>query len=284
MKIIDAHFHFSNAEGLFNTAREISQVDYSVEGLTKEFIDINVVAGIIMTTPANNIELLSETLSENKKGKKPLLFQCIGVNPIELEKDESELLRIEKELLKNISIGIKIYAGYFPYYVYDPIYEPIYELAMKYNVPVAIHCGDTQSSRGLLKYSHPLTVDEVAVKHPEISFIICHLGVPWALDTGELLLKNPNVYGDLSGLLAGNKGQVLEMTENRLYIELLQQGLIFANRYDKILFGSDWPLVPLEPYVEFIKGIIPEEYHRDIFYNNALNVYPKIKNWIENAF
>jgi uncharacterized protein len=52
---------------------------------------------------------------------------------------------------------------------------------------------------------------------------------------------------------------------------------IFANRYDKLLYGSDWPLAPMNVYIDFIKKIVPEEHHRKIFYENALNVFKKIK-------
>ncbi|KJS85274.1 MAG: amidohydrolase [Peptococcaceae bacterium BICA1-8] len=284
MKIIDAHLHFSNREGLKKTSREISQIDYSAKGLEKEFREANVVAGIVMNTPGRDpyesFEHPMELALED--GTLDCLLSCVGVNPVELQKDSRELLIIEEELTKSWTTGIKIYAGYFHYYVYDPIYDPIYELAKKYKVPVAIHCGDTQSAQGLLKYSHPLTIDELAVNHPDQNFIICHLGVPWVMDTAELVLKNPNVYADVSGLIAGNKEQVLRMKDTRLYVELIQQGLVYANRYDKFLFGSDWPLVPIAPYIEFIKHLIPEEYHEDVFYNNALNVFPKMKDTIDS--
>ncbi|MBB6216121.1 hypothetical protein HNQ80_002220 [Anaerosolibacter carboniphilus] len=280
MKIIDTHLHFTNHEGLEETAREIGQVEYSAKGLMKEFEDANVVAGIVMMTPGDDEDRSIEDSIALMLGEDEpcCLMACVGVNPIRLQENNDELIRIEKELNKKNVIGIKLYAGYFHYYVYDQVYDPIYELARKYNVPVVIHCGDTQSARGLLKYSHPLTIDELAVNHPDITFVICHLGVPWVMDTAELILKNPNVYTDVSGLLAGNKDHVRTMKDTRLFVEPLQQGFVYANRYDKILFGTDWPLVPIGPYVEFVQHIIPDMYHEDVFYKNALRVFPKLKS------
>ena len=127
-----------------------------------------------------------------------------------------------------------------------------------------------------MKYSHPLTIDELAVKQEEITFVICHMGVPWIIDAAEVIAKNHNVYGDLSGLLAGNEEHVLKKKDTRLYVEYIQQALVIANCYDKLLYGSDWPLVPMEPYVGFIKHLIPEEHHEAVFYRNALKVYPKL--------
>lgn len=283
MKIIDAHLHFSNRDGFRETAKKIGHLEYSAKGLRQEFEQANVVAGVVMSTPGRETCQSSGSPIEFflEDGTLDCLLSCVGVNPEKLKEDSRELLYVEEELRKSLVTGIKIYAGYFPYYVYDSVYEPIYELAKKYNVPVAIHCGDTQSARGLLKYSHPLTIDELAVEQQDVTFIICHMGVPWVMDTAELISKNHNVYTDLSGLIAGNSEQVKKIKDTRLYVEYIQQGLVFANHYDKVLFGSDWPLVPIGPYVDFIKHIIPEEYHEDVFYRNALKVFPKMKKLVK---
>jgi uncharacterized protein len=278
LKIIDAHFHFSNRLGFKETAKHISQVEFSAKGLKQEFGQAGVVAGVIMSTTRREPEEPSGSPEEFilEDGSLEGALSCVGVNPEKLKEDHKELEFIEGELKKSKVTGIKLYPGYFPYYVYDSIYDPIYELARKYQVPVAIHCGDTQSPKGILKYSHPLTVDELAVKQEEVTFVICHMGTPWVIDAAEVFSKNPNVYADLSGLIAGNREQVMKTKEKRLYVEYIQQALVLSNRYDKILYGSDWPLVPIEPYVEFIKHLIPEEYHEDVFYRNALKVYPKL--------
>ncbi|WP_132282774.1 amidohydrolase family protein [Natranaerovirga hydrolytica] len=284
MKVIDAHLHFSNREGFKNTAKEIGQVDYSATGLKKSFQSANIVAGVIMGTPSRETNQVygypDEFIYED--GTLDCLFSCVGVNSERLIEDaETELFYIEEELKKDKVVGIKIYAGYFHYYAYDPIYTPVYELAKKYNIPVAIHCGDTQSPSGLLKYAHPLTIDELAVNYSDINFIICHIGSPWALDAAEVIAKNNNVYTDLSGLLAGNEKEVRRMKSVRLFREHYQKALIFANSYDKVLFGTDWPLVPIQPYVEFVQSLIPKEYYEQVFYKNALEVYSRMKKYID---
>ena len=58
-------------------------------------------------------------------------------------------------------------------YVTDEVYEPLYDLAKAYKKPVAIHMGQTAGSRAYLKYSHPLTLDEAAVRHPDVNFVMC---------------------------------------------------------------------------------------------------------------
>lgn len=283
MRIIDAHLHFAKREGLIKTAKEIGQLDYSARGLRQEFAKSGVAAGIVMATAQREEGQAADNPLDSglADGTLDCLLYCVGVNPEKLKEGNEELCYIENQLKKNIVTGIKIYAGYFPYYVGDPVYEPIYELAQKYGVPVAVHCGDTQSAQGILKYAHPLTLDETAVKHQDVTFIICHMGIPWVMDTAELIAKNENVYTDLSGLIAGNRAQIETVGSERLYVEYIQQGLVYADAYHKVLYGSDWPLVPLEPYIGFIKNLIPERHHEDVFYGNALKVYPRLRELIK---
>lgn len=282
MKIIDAHLHFSDREGFKKTAKEVAEVPYTAEGLKNEYKSVNVVAGIVMTSPGQEDSLTSSGKSRElmlEDGTLDNLFTCVGINPVDLSKDsKAELYLIEEKLNLPHATGIKLYPGYFPAYVTEAIYNPIYKLAKKYDVPVAIHSGDTSSTRGQLKYSHPLTIDELAVKYQEINFVICHMGDPWVLDAGELISKNRNVYADLSGFIAGNAHMVQRRIQTPLYLDHFRQAFIYSDRYDKLMFGTDWPIVPVAPYVDFIKAIIPEEHHGDVFFNNAKKLYPKLRS------
>lgn len=94
-------------------------------------------------------------------------------------------------------------------------------------IPVAIHYGDTGYSQTQLKYSHPLTVDEVAVEYRDINFVICHMGDPWIMDTAELISKNHNVFTDLSGFIAGNKAHVQKRMHTPLFLIHFQRDLVY---------------------------------------------------------
>ncbi|CAM3501518.1 amidohydrolase family protein [Cytobacillus oceanisediminis] len=283
MKVIDAHIHFSDIKSFHQTAKEVSFVDYSYKGHQGEFQKANVVLSIAMgLTETDQMGFpdygartpmgldLDKAIPDN-------IVYCPGINPYDL--NEQSLNRLEMDLQKPNVVGIKIYLGYYPYYAYDEVYEPVYALAEKYNVPVVFHTGDTYSERGLLKYSHPLAIDEVAVKHRNVSFMMAHFGDPWTLTGAEIIYKNSNVYADLSGLIVGTEKELKKRSEDR-FLDHLRHALVFADSYDKLLFGTDWPLAPVGPYIDFIKGLIPEEHHDDVFYNTALRVFPKIKPFL----
>lgn len=284
MKIIDAHMHFSNIKSFHETAEKLSFVDYSAAGIQKEYQEANVVLGIGMgLTETDNMGFpdydaqtpmgldLDAAIPNN-------LVYCAGINPYDLGEDA--LKRLEAEVQKPNVVGIKIYLGYYPFYAYDEVYEAVYQLAAKYQLPVVFHTGDTYSERGFLKYSHPLAIDEVAVKHRNVNFMMAHFGDPWTITGAELIYKNSNVYADLSGLIVGTEKDLLKKSEGR-FLDHLRHALVFADSYDKLLFGTDWPLIPIGPYINFIKNLIPEEFHQQVFYDTAVKIFPKIKPYLE---
>jgi uncharacterized protein len=282
MKVIDAHMHFSNIKSFHETAGTLSFVDYSARGILTEYEEANVVLGIGMGLTERKMgfpDYESETpmgldLEQQIPSK---LVYCAGVNPFDL--NEEALGRLEDEVQLANVVGIKIYLGYYPFYAYDDVYEPVYRIAAKYQLPVVFHTGDTYSERGLLKYSHPLAIDEVAVKHRDVQFMMAHFGDPWTLTGAEIIYKNPNVYADLSGLIVGTEEELAKRSEGR-FLDHLRHALVFADSYDKLLFGTDWPLIPVKPYIEFIKRLIPEEFHEQVFYSTARKVFPKIKPFL----
>lgn len=283
MIIIDAHVHLSKIESFQRTARELSHVDYTASGLKAEFNRCGVVLGIGMGV----MELQDSSFPDNfatnpmtldlEKQIPPFLLECAGINPERLTRNLTEELdRIENRLKHEAVTGIKLYAGYYHHYVYDAIYEPVYELAKHYQLPVVIHTGDTYSPNGLLKFAHPLTIDELALRHRDITFVLCHLGDPWVMDAAEVVHKNPNVYADLSGLIVGDAGHFERFMQEPLFMDHIKRALIYADCYDKMLFGTDWPLAPIDVYIRFVEQLVPEQHYEKVFYQNACNVFPKI--------
>jgi len=166
--------------------------------------------------------------------------------------------------------GLKLYPGYQPFYPSDPLWKPAYEFAAEQGLPVMIHTGDTYSRRGKLKYAHPLHVDEAAVDHPEVQFVICHIGNPWIRDCMEVVYKNPNVHTDISGLTLG----AFEDRFEAFMRKQLQEMLIYGVEPNRVLFGTDWPIASMESYLEFMDELaIPEREKRQIFAENAIALF-----------
>lgn len=265
MKIIDAHLHFVSQNPYFNQIAVAAGYENSLPHLKAEYDRLGIASGIVM----------------GNRGLEPELHQypewlsyCIGLDHTCVDVRQSRKLadQLEVHLSKKQCVGIKLYPGYQPVYITDPIYEPVYELAEYYKKPVAVHTGETAGSGAVLKYSHPLTVDEAAAKHPEVRFVMCHFGNPWLNDAAAVMSKNPNVSADLSGLLEGRVNVKELMEEKKGYIDVLRTWLGYFD-YQRLMFGTDWPLVNLEEYITFIACLVPSRYHEAVFHENAQRIY-----------
>ena len=114
-------------------------------------------------------------------------------------------LRAVEQVLKSGKVkALKAYLGYLHHGPDSSGYLPYYELAETYKLPVVFHTGDTYSTTAKVRFAHPLRVDDVAVDHPEVRFVLAHFGNPWLVDAAEVVYKNDNVWADLSGLIVGD--------------------------------------------------------------------------------
>jgi len=277
MKIIDAHMHFSNVSSFYDAARD-SNVDYSYEGYMKEMEACGIVGAVCMGVAESTVNafpdkgaplhMLADLDTRHPTGMKV----CLGINPHRI--DEGYITAARNMIAQEDGIvGFKIYAGYYHYHIHDKVYDPVYRLAAEYGLPVAIHTGDTYAEEALLEYSHPLNADRLAVLNRDVNFVLCHMGDPWIMDACEVAYKNRNVHVDISGLLAGDAKLVSDTEGRTVVMNHYKQGITYLNNYKKVLFGTDWPLVPLGAYIDFCKKLVPQEFYEDVFCDNAVRLY-----------
>lgn len=99
---------------------------------------------------------------------------------------------------------------------------------------------------------------------------MAHLGNPWFRDTAEIIYKNPNVWADISGLVLGDIAENFEAWLKEQVAEIIQ----FAGDPDKLLFGTDWPIVNMGPYLKLIDSLqLPDEDRQKIMWKNATRVW-----------
>lgn len=119
----------------------------------------------------------------------------------------------------------------------DPALVPIWEYCARRSLPVMIHFGPYGTGGGLVVHHrliNPLTLYSVAVRYPEIPFIIPHFGCGYWGELLQLMWACPNVYVDTSGT-----NQWVRWMPYRLDLEDL-----FRKAYEtvgprRILFGTD---------------------------------------------
>jgi len=265
IKIIDSHIHYNIENPHFDRLAGQSGHENTEAHLREAFKKHNIECAVVMG---------NRNFSVDKHVYPEFLRYCLGLHREVLDMDKNEAMEIaERHLLRDTCVGIKIYAGYVRYDLCDPIYRPFMELAEKAGKPVAVHMGMTASNNGLLKYSHPLQLDEAATEYPNVRFVMCHFGNPFLADAAAVLEKNQNVAADLSGLLVGKTDVDMYMKQQDGYIEQLRTWIGYVDDYTRFLYGTDWPLADIPGYIELTKRIIPEKNWEDVFYKNAKRVY-----------
>ena len=269
MKIIDAHLHiFPDPDGRTEArARRVGHHN-SIEHLRQVYGELQIVHGVVMGN--HSLELSYHDYPAD------LFHYCVGLDSSLLGPggpvpDAAE--RVEAHLRRDSCCGVKLYPGYNKLSLADPLYAPIYELAARYDKPVAVHMGLTARASAHLKYCHPLALDEVAADHSRTRFVMCHFGSPFWESAAAVLVKNPNVAADLSGLLEGRVDLDRYFTEQAGYVSLLRTWLTAICDWKRILFGTDWPIVNLGEYIDFIGRIVPEAHWDEVFFQNANAVY-----------
>jgi predicted TIM-barrel fold metal-dependent hydrolase len=261
--IIDCHTHINNYH-----QEDVESLEACLSELRRHMrrnrVDLALVLTSYKVTPGRPSTKL---VVEATRGMNDV-FIVAGLSYLNFHTDQ--LSEIEEYVVGGRVKGLKIYPGYEPFYPHDPKFNPVYDFAAKHRIPVMIHSGDTYSPQGKVKYSHPLQVDEVAVDHPGVNFVICHIGNPWIRDCMEVVYKNKNVYTDISGLVLGNFSDRFEEYMRKQ----LQEMLLYGVEPDKVLFGTDWPISSMESYVEFIEDIaLPQKEKKKILCDNSVEVF-----------
>lgn len=261
--IIDCHTHLNNYHDDTVISLRGCMDDLRTQ-MRLNRIDIALVLTSYKVTPGrpSTLDVVNATRDM------PDVFVVAGVGQQILEDLDYEQLR--RFMIDGSVRGIKIYPGYEPLYPSDPCYARLFGLAAEMQLPVMIHCGDTFTRKGRLKYAHPLNVDDAAVDHPDVNFVICHLGTPWFRDTMEVVYKNDNVYTDISGLVLGDFNDRYE----GFIVKQLQEMLVYGVEPDKVLFGTDWPISSMQSYLEFMEELpIPDRDRDKIMYANASRLF-----------
>ena len=120
---------------------------------------------------------------------------------------------------------------------------PVYAKCSELGIPINIHCSVNFSTSTLMKYGHPLALDEVAVDFPDLNIIVSPPGWPWVEELIGVAWRHPNVY---IGLTAVSPRLLAKPGSGYESLFTYGNGVL----QDKMIFGSSWPLLPLDRYIK----------------------------------
>ncbi len=160
--------------------------------------------------------------------------------------------------------GFKFHPNTQAFFPNDRSAYPLYEVIAEHGLVALFHTGQTGVGAGTrggggvrLKYSNPMHVDDVAVDFPDMKIILAHPSFPWQDEALSVATHKPQVHIDLSG-----------WSPKYFPPQLVQ----YANSLlrDKVLFGSDFPVITPERWMTDFAAIgIKDEVRPKIMKENA---------------
>lgn len=176
--------------------------------------------------------------------------------------------REARDLVENHGTqGFKFHPTMQGFYPNDRNAYTLYEAIAESGKPALFHTGQTGVGSGMpggngmrLKYSNPMYIDDVAVDFPDMSIILAHPSFPWQEEALSVATHKPNVYIDLSGWSPKYFPPILVRYANTMLKE-------------KMLFGSDWPMIAPEKWLAaFEKAEFRDEVRPLILKDNAMRL------------
>jgi len=160
--------------------------------------------------------------------------------------------------------GLKVHPITQAFAPNDTRFYPLWAKAAELGIPIISHSGQTGVGARMpggggykLKYAHPMLFDDVAADFPDLTIILAHPAVPWQEEQLAVALHKANVYIDLSGW---------SPTYFRPILVQYMNGLL----QDKVLFGSDYPLLQPERWLrDFERLEIKPGVRQKILLDNA---------------
>jgi uncharacterized protein len=156
--------------------------------------------------------------------------------------------REAERLIKDWGVkGFKFHPTMQGCYPQDKMAWPIYEVIAEHKMPAIFHTGHSGMGSGVrggaglrLEYSNPIHLDDVAIAFPDMQIVMAHPSWPWQDEALSVAMHKPNVWIDLSG-----------WSPKYFPKQLIQ----YANTLlkDRVLFGSDFPLISPERWMEDAK-------------------------------
>jgi predicted TIM-barrel fold metal-dependent hydrolase len=250
--IVDAHTHtptharvVPDDERVVNTAWRPDRAvlatttwDDYVREQSNAGVDVSIVFNIAVRSPLELTGLPGDPATVNDATAQFVAAdpaRRIGFLSVHPE-DRSALEEVERCVDDLGMRGIKLGPNYQNFDPLGASAERIYAEAERRRLPIIFHQGTSPIRTAPLRYAHPLVMDEIAIRHPELRIVMAHLGHPWQADTFAVIRKHPHVYADVSG---GFFRPWSFYSAMRLAAEW---GVL-----DKLLFASDYPVaLPLE--------------------------------------
>jgi uncharacterized protein len=186
---------------------------------------------------------------------------CAGIDPYTGMKG---VKAFESAVKNDGFIGAHLYPHWFELAPDHAKYYPFYAKCTELDVPIQMQVGQSMvysPDFPCRSVGRPITLDPVACDFPELKLIGIHVGIPWTEEMIAMAWKHKNVF------IGCDAHRPKYWPESfRRYINSQGQ--------DKVIFGTDFPVLPFKRTVEDIDALgFKPEARRKLMRDNAARIY-----------
>jgi predicted TIM-barrel fold metal-dependent hydrolase len=265
---IDGHGHLSLPDDFMEASAAYFAADHRAPGVDaiaayyRERRTAAVVFSVDTEAATGHPALSNEEIADAAAAHADVLIPFASIDPAKGRAGARTFRRLIEE--RGVR-GIKFHPSIQGFAPNDRSAYPLLEVAQEHGVPALFHTGQTGIGAGMrggggirLGLSNPILLDDVAVDLPDLTIIMAHPSFPWQDEALAVATHKPRVYIDLSGWSPKYFPPQLVRYAN----SLLQ---------DKVLFGSDYPLITPDRWrADFEKLDIKPHVRPKILKDNAV--------------
>lgn len=189
------------------------------------------------------------------------LYGLAGIDPLDGMKGVRDLERAVSELG---FVGAHFYPHWFEIPPDHAKVYPFYAKCVELDVPIQMQVGQSMNyDKNFPRRSvgRPISLDAVACDFPELKLIGIHVGIPWTEEMIAMAWKHQNVF------IGCDAHSPKYWPESFVH---------YINSYgqDKVIFGTDFPVLDFQRTIDEIDGLgLRDEARRKLLRDNVLRVY-----------
>ena len=187
----------------------------------------------------------------------------VGINPTHIV---PWMKHVEAAVKERGFVGAHLYPHWFGEAPDHRIYYPFYAKCAELGVPIQIQVGHS-AQNFLPTVAKPMTLDRVALDFPDLKIVGIHIGYPWVEEMISVTWKHKNLFVGCDA-------------HSPKYWDPSFVRFINTRGQDKVLFGTDWPVIDFERTVKELDALeLREGPKRKLLFDNAVRAYG-LEDWV----
>jgi hypothetical protein len=243
----DGHGHYSLDSELMDASARYFRADHErtptleqIAALYRSLGMAAVVFTVDASTATGHPALSGAEIADRAREHADVLIPFGSVDPL---RGAAAVAQARSLVRDHGARGFKFHPSVQAFAPNDPAFYPLWQEIESLGVPALFHTGQTGIGAGLpggrgikLRYSDPMLLDDVAADFPGLTVILAHPSVSWADAQISMATHKANVFIDLSGWSPKYFPPALVRAANSFL-------------RDKVLFGTDYPLLTPERWL-----------------------------------